>query len=125
MNSKKKKLPVGFFIAGFFLVLGLAYYAAAAAAPGLTVFEWFPKFQKILQNPFHLYFNEFTLKFVLAFLGIYVLWVLAYITSRKNLMPGREMGSAQFADPAKVCRRLRDPRRSLADVENIVIYKRK
>lgn len=125
MIPGKKKLPLGVLMGVLILVLILAYYAAAAAAPGITVFEWYPRFQKVLKDPFHLYFNEFTTKFMVIFFAVYILWALVYITGQKNLMPGKEMGSAHFEDPARVSRRLSDPNRSLTDVANIVIYKRK
>lgn len=123
--TKKKKLPLGVLIGVLVLVLILAYYAAAAAAPGLTVFEWYPRFQQVLKEPFHLYFNEFTIKFMMIFFAAYILWALVYITGQKNLMPGKEMGSAHFEDPVRVSKRLQDPNRSLSDVANIVIFKRK
>ncbi len=125
MTPGKKKLPIGVLMGVLLLVLIFAYYAAAAAAPGLTVFEWYPRFQKVIMDPFHLYFNEFTTKFMVVFFAAYILWALVYITGQKNLMPGKEMGSAHFENPARISRRLSDPNRSLSDIENIVIYRQK
>lgn len=77
--------------------------------------------QVVLKEPFEMYFNEYTGKTVMVFLFIYILLALMYVTSRRNYLPGREMGSAQYADVKKVNRRLADLSRDTDDPENIIV----
>ena len=48
-----------------------------------------------------------------------------YITSRKNYLPGKEMGSAQYADVKKVNKRLADLSKDPDDEKNIVVLKKR
>lgn len=66
------------------------------------------KFNAAIKNPFGHYYNANTLRAVIYGSLIYGMAVLMYVTSRRNLMHGKEYGTAQFADISKVNNRLRD-----------------
>ena len=112
------------------IVLGLictvvaAYYCAAGMREGETIFLWQERMKLLLEDPFKNYINTYTGKVILVFLLIYLLIVLMYVTSRKNYLTGREMGSAQYADVKKVNQRLADLSKNPDDSENIVLLKR-
>lgn len=121
MRPKKKSYSPILLILGAIAVIVAAYYCAAGMRTGETIFLWRERMQNILTHPFEWYFNEYTAKTELVFLLIYMLMALMYVTSRKNYLPGREMGSAQYADVKKVNRRLADLSRDMDEPENIIV----
>ena len=67
------------------------------------------KLNQILAQPFNNYYKGYTtVKAVLSALLIYAVALTMYYTSKRNMMPGKEYGTAQFADISKVNNRLRD-----------------
>ena len=121
MNPKKKKYSPTLIIVGAVLVIAAAYYSAAAMEAGETIFIWIEKIKIILEDPFQNYFNAYTVKTVAVFLAVYALLMMMYITSKRNYLPGREMGSAQYADVRLVNKKLADHHNAVDDPENIVI----
>ena len=65
-------------------------------------------FSYICKYPFGNYFNENTFRCVVIMLCIYGLVVVMYYTSQRNLMPGREFGTARFANVGMVNNALKD-----------------
>ncbi len=65
-------------------------------------------FDQVCEDPFADYFNNRTLKAVAIALTAYGMAMLLYLTSQRNLMPGKEYGTARFASPKQVDRILRD-----------------
>lgn len=123
MRPKKKNGSSAILVMGLILALTAAYYCAAGMYEGETIFEWSGRMQTILKNPVAVYLNSYTGNTVLVFLLVYFVAALMYLTSRKNYLPGREMGSAQFADVKKVNRRLADPGKDVTDPENIAVIR--
>lgn len=121
MRPKKKGYSPILLIFGAIATVVAAYYCAAGMRTGETIFIWRERMQVVLKEPFEMYFNEYTGKTVMVFLFIYILLALMYVTSRRNYLPGREMGSAQYADVKKVNRRLADLSRDTDDPENIIV----
>lgn len=121
MRPRKKKYSSALIFIGGMLVVVLAYYCAGGMRPGETIFEWYKRMQLIIEQPMVSYINDYTVRTVLIFLFIYALAVTMYITSRRNYLPGREMGSAQYADVKKVNQRLADLSMDPEDPENIVV----
>lgn len=121
MRPKKKGYSPILLIFGALAAVVAAYYCAAGMRAGETIFIWRERMQMVLKQPFELYFNEYTGKTIMIFLFIYILLALMYVTSRRNYLPGREMGSAQYADVKKVNRRLADLSRDTDDPENIIV----
>ena len=77
-----------------------------------------------MQQPFRNYYNSYTIKVMLVFTLIYALAALMHITGKRNYLPGREMGSARYADVKKVNQRLADLNCNPDDPENIVIIRK-
>lgn len=121
MRPKKKSYSPILLIFGAIAAILAAYYCAAGMRAGENIFIWRERMQTVLQHPFEVYFNEYTGKTEMVFLLIYILLALMYVTSRRNYLPGKEMGSAQYADVKKVNRRLADLSRDMDDPENIIV----
>lgn len=66
------------------------------------------KFNAAIKNPFGHYYNANTLRAVIYGSVIYGMAVLMYVTSRRNLMHGKEYGTARFADIRMVNNALAD-----------------
>ena len=66
------------------------------------------KFNAAIKNPFGHYYNANTLRAVIYGSLIYGMAVLMYVTSRRNLMHGKEYGTARFADIRMVNKALAD-----------------
>ena len=66
------------------------------------------KFNFAIKNPFGNYYNANTLRAVIYGSLIYGMAVLMYVTSRRNLMHGKEYGTARFADIRMVNKALAD-----------------
>lgn len=124
MRPKKKGYSPFLIAVGAGLVMIAAYYCAAGMRQGETIFLWEERMQTVMQNPMQNYFNAYTVKTLLVFGIIYFLAVLMHITSRKNYLPGREMGSAQYADVKKVNQKLADLSQNPDDPQNIIILKK-
>lgn len=109
MTEKKKKpsavlLVIGALIAGY-----IGYLINGAWMKGMNINELVDSLNQVFANPVADYYKGgATLKAVLAALLIYTMAVIMYYTSRRNLMPGREYGTAKFADVAQVNKMLRD-----------------
>ena len=66
------------------------------------------KFNAAIKNPFGHYYNANTLRAVIYGSLIYGMAVLMYVTSRRNLMHGKEYGTARFADIRMVNKAIAD-----------------
>ena len=66
------------------------------------------KFNVAIKNPFGNYYNANTLRAVIYGSLIYGMAVLMYVTSRRNIMHGKEYGTARFADIRMVNKALAD-----------------
>lgn len=66
------------------------------------------KFNAAIKNPFGHYYNANTLRAVIYGSIIYGMAVLMYVTSRRNLMHGKEYGTASFADIRMVNKAIAD-----------------
>lgn len=121
MTPGKKRYSWTVIIIGAIFVTIAAYYSAAAMETGTTIFAWIDKVKLVLAEPFQNYMNSYTIKTIAVYLAFYALLMMMYITSRRNYLPGREMGSAQYADVRVVNKRLADHHNAVDDPENIVI----
>lgn len=124
MSKKKVSLPGTIIVITFGIILEYFAYLLAGTVsmqkkfnpvmvPDLIIKE--------LENPFVDYRNEYTVPVMGSIAFIYVLYLLYRIANRHNLMPGREYGNAEWADPRRVSRKLADPSRNLKDEKNIVV----
>ena len=124
MRPKKKQYSLVMLVIGWVCVMLAAYYCAAGMREGETIFLWKDRIQLIMQQPFRNYYNSYTIKVMLVFTLIYALAALMHITGKRNYLPGREMGSARYADVKKVNQRLADLDCNPDDPENIVIIRK-
>ena len=95
-------------ILGGVLVLYAAYLLNAAWKPGMNIMAYPDRLNRILQNPFANYWNGNTLKAIGIAIAAYGLAILVYLTDDRKMMPGKEYGSARFANPKTVCKMLED-----------------
>ena len=109
MQSTTKKKPNALYItAGAIGTAYLGYLFGGAASPGADAIIFYNNFNNVIQKPFANYFGEYTAKAIAITLVIYVVALLMYYTSQRNMMPGREYGTAKFANVAQVNKRLKD-----------------
>ena len=109
MKTTKKKPSVPLISIGAFLAAYLGYLVSGAWAPGRRLDEFMAVFSYVWKYPFGNYFNENTFRCVVITLFIYGMIVVMYYTSQRNLMPGREFGTARFANVGMVNKTLKDP----------------
>lgn len=108
IEPKKKKVPIAFLMLGAVGSAYLGYLLNAAWYPGIDFNHFMEVFNQILSRPFGNYLNDTTIKAVMASVVIYVMVVIMYYTSQMNLMPGKEYGTARFADVRMVNQALKD-----------------
>ena len=107
-TTKKKPFWPMIGLAGFFAIY-LGYLVGGAWVPGRRFDEFMAVFSYVLEHPFANYFNVNTPKCVVAVTFVYVIAITMYYTSQRNLMPGREFGTAKFANIKQVVKNLQDP----------------
>lgn len=109
----------------FLLTIVLGYYAAAGAAPGVTIFIWIENMKPVLNNPFRFYWNEFSLPCIGGAVVCFWLWFLYYLTSAKNYMRGKEFGTSHFQEASELNKKLADLNNSPKDEHNIVVERKR
>ena len=108
MQTTKKK-PNPFFIClGAVFAAYLGYLFGGIWHNGITIAEFMERVSYVTGHPIGNYFSEYTGKMIVAAVMIYAVVVTLHYTSQKNLMPGREFGTAKYADVKKVNRTLAD-----------------
>ena len=70
-----------------------------------------------LKTPFNIEICKDTLKVVFAFLGIYIVSILAYISTRKNYRKGAEYGSAKWQSANEINKKYKQ----IPDVNNKIL----
>lgn len=109
MMEKKKKPSIVLLVIGAVLAAYAGYLINGAWSLGMDISEFMDSLNQVFAEPFHNYYEgTSTIKAVLGAVLIYAMAVIMYYTSRRNLMPGREYGTAKFADVVQVNRRLKD-----------------
>ncbi|MGN0141699.1 MAG: hypothetical protein ACI4AD_05680 [Roseburia sp.] len=126
MRPKKKRFSMPLFLFGALLVMVAAYYCSAGMRQGETIFQWYDRMNVIMQEPFYNYWNnDYIWKTMALFLLAYAFAVMMYITGKRNYLPGKEMGSSDFANVKEVNAKLADLSNDVDDPQNIVIIKRR
>lgn len=109
MTDKKKKPSVVLLVIGALLAAYFGYLVNGAWTKGMDISEFMDSINKVLANPIADYYKgAVTVKAVLMAILIYAVMVTMYYTSQRNLMPGKEYGTAKFADLSQINRILRD-----------------
>ncbi len=107
-TTKKKPFWPMIGLGGFFAIY-LGYLVGGAWVPGRHLDEFLAVFSYVLERPFANYFNVNTPRCVVAVTFVYAIAITMYYTSQRNLMPGREFGTAKFANIKQVVKNLQDP----------------
>ena len=109
MTDKKKKPSVVLLVIGALLSAYFGYLVNGAWTKGMNISEFMDSINKILANPIADYYKgAATVKAVLMAILIYAVMITMYYTSQRNLMPGKEYGTAKFANLSQVNKSLRD-----------------
>ena len=99
MTEKKKKPSFVLLFIGAVLAAYLGYLINGAWSQGMDINEFMESLNHVLAEPFYNYYEgKATVKAVTVAILTYDMAVLMYYTSRRNLMPGKEYGTAKFAD---------------------------
>lgn len=108
MQITKKKPSWVWIILGACLFAYLGYLFGGAWKEGMQLADFLEACHAVRNAPFENYINENTWKAVVIALLVYAAAVLMYCTGQKNYMPGKEYGTARFADVRRVNQVLAD-----------------
>lgn len=87
----------------------LGYLINGAWNEGMDIIEFYNAFEMVCNNPFANYFEGVaTVKAVIVAESVYAMALIMYYTSLRNYMPGKEYGTAKFADIGMVNKVIRD-----------------
>ena len=107
MDKKKQKISIPFLIVGAILSGIIGYFVNAAWHKGIEFMEFKENLETVLSYPFRDYYDETTIKAVAIAVFIFAIVMVMYYTSRHNLMPGKEFGTAHFGDPKRLTKVLK------------------
>lgn len=91
------------------VILWIAAWLAQSYVPGQSILAIANQMVISTKPLLPLHWTDQTLRFLLLSSLAYVLVIGIYYSSRRNLRPKEEHGSAQWAAAAAICRRYRDP----------------
>lgn len=83
----------------------IMYLLAGGWKKGNTIFEWIPRVEKIMQQPFGWYFNGYTVYFLLIGAAITGFLIMNELT-KPVFMPGKEYGTAHWGDVHELTKKL-------------------
>ena len=98
------------------VVIWLALKVAMCYSTELKLFDILPLLTASLNQPFHLYLNDYSLKTILVFLFLYACGVGIYFTSSENRRPGEEHGSAKWGNVSSIARKYTDRKHRLKNL---------
>ena len=99
-------------------VIWLALVTAGCYESGINLFDLLERLPLAINQPFNISFNQYSLKFVLAFLFAYAMGIGVYLTTRENRRPGEEHGSAKWGNAAGIARKYADRKHRF---ENLIL----
>ena len=108
MQTTKKKPSLIFILVGAVLSGYLGYLINGAWTEGIAFNDFMNRFNEVCAVPFANYYNSNTVNAVAIALCIYAMAIIMYYTSQRNYMPGKEYGTARFADIRMVNKALAD-----------------
>lgn len=109
MGTGKRKKPLySFWI--FLLILSLytGYSLGKLDFDVVTIDNFLMKVQYALLHPFPLQTTEYTKNCIMLAVLLWLIAFLSYLSKLKNYMPGKEYGTAQYANPSKINKKLSD-----------------
>lgn len=108
MQTSKKKPSVVFILVGAILAGYFGYLIGGAWEKGMELNDFINRMNEVCSDPLANYMSENTVKAVAIAIGIYGMAILMYYTSQRNLMPGKEFGTARFENPQRANKILAD-----------------
>lgn len=108
MPTTKKKPSAVLILLGVVMSAFIGYLAGGAWPDSRKAAEFLESFLIVADNPFHNYFNEYTVNAVVIALVVYAIAIIMYYTSQRNYMPGKEYGTAKYANVEQVNKVLKD-----------------
>ena len=84
------------------------YLLSACYKPEMDFNYFMERLSVVTGKPFADYWNAYSLKTIVGAVFVYAVGMLMYLTSRRNYMPGKEFGTAVFANPKQVNKDLAD-----------------
>lgn len=106
--ENKKKTPVWMLVLGGFFAGYAGYLLNGIWEKGIDINTFMERLNLVMAHPIGNYFNDTTLKGILLAEFVYMIAAVMYLTSRKNYMPGKEYGTAVFANIKQVNQVLAD-----------------
>ena len=108
MQTTKRKPIIAFILLGALLSGYLGYMIGGAWERNVKFNIFLERFSSICSKPIANYWNDNSLKFIAIAILVYGVAILMYYTSQRNLMPGKEYGTARFDNPKLVNKVLMD-----------------
>lgn len=99
MNEKDESEKI-FILLGVIPVIWLALLVAPSFNGGL--FEIIKDFPTRLENPFHIVWYSNSIKVILIFLFIYIMFITIYLSTKRKYRRREEHGSAKWGDVKKI-----------------------
>ena len=121
MQTGKKKPALPWLLAGAVLAGYLGYMLGGIWKEGITYVEFMERLSAVCERPLANYWSAYSLKLIAFAELIYAMAMLMYYTSGRNLMPGKEHGTARLEPPAQAARLLedKDPERNRILSKNV------
>jgi type IV secretion system protein VirD4 len=98
VEPKRRKISLWFVLLGAIASGYGGYLLNGAWKEGNSLNEFLAAFERVWKAPLHNYYNETTIRAVAIAVMVYVTALFLYLTSQKNFMPGKEFGTARFAE---------------------------
>lgn len=106
--NRKNSIVIPCLIIGELFTIYVSYVLNGVWNTNDNIVEILNDFNVAIKNPLGHYYNADTLRAIIYGSMIYGMAVLMYVTSRRNLMHGKEYGTARFADIRMVNKALAD-----------------
>ena len=108
MWYQKKRTSFWMLALGGICTAYAGYLLNACCKPGMDINYFMGQVNTVTGNPAANYWDENSAKAILIALSVYLIAVLMKMTGQKKYMPGKEFGTAEFADPRQVSKRFAD-----------------
>lgn len=106
--NRKNSIVIPCLIIGELFTIYVSYVLNGVWNSNDNIVEILNNFNVAIKNPLGHYYNADTLRAIIYGSMIYGMAVLMYVTSRRNLMHGKEYGTASFADIRMVNKAIAD-----------------
>lgn len=106
--NRKNSIVIPCLIIGELFTMYVSYVLNGVWNSNDNIVEILNNFNVAIKNPLGHYYNADTLRAIIYGSMIYGMAVLMYVTSRRNLMHGKEYGTASFADIRMVNKAIAD-----------------